>query len=53
MMTDYRPKSILIGFRDEDNDEQIAFTKSFIQEKGVYNTTVGGKNVAIKYYPRV
>lgn len=44
-------KEHIIGFRDEDNDKQIAFTKAFIREKGMLNTTVGDKNIVIAYYP--
>ena len=44
-------KEHIVGYRDEENDKQLAFTKSFIQEKGIYNTTVGDKNIVIAYYP--
>ena len=39
-----------IGFRKEDNDEQIAFTRSFIQDMGVCNSTVGDKSIVVKYF---
>ena len=44
-------KEHIVGYRDEENDKQLAFTKSFIQEKGIFNTTVGDKNIVIAYYP--
>lgn len=32
------------------NDEQVAFTRSFIEENPVYNTTVGGHPIVVAWF---
>lgn len=44
-------KEHIVGFRDEENNKQLAFTRSYIREKGILNTTVGNKKIVIAYYP--
>jgi hypothetical protein len=44
-------KEHIVGYRDDENNKQLAFTKSFIRDKGILNTTVGDKNIVIAYYP--
>jgi hypothetical protein len=44
-------KEHIVGYRDDENNKQLAFTKSYIQEKGILNTTVGNKNIVIAYFP--
>jgi hypothetical protein len=44
-------KEHIVGFRDDENNKQLAFTRSYIREKGILNTTVGNKKIVIAYYP--
>lgn len=43
-------KEHIVGYRDE-NGKALAMTKSFIKENGIYNTTVGEKDIVFAYYP--
>ncbi len=42
-------KEQIIGLTDKN--DQLAITKSFIKEQGIYNTKVGNKHIALAYFP--
>lgn len=44
-------KEHIIGIRDDNANKQLAFTKAFIKQKGVYNFEVGNKKLVISYFP--
>lgn len=44
-------KENIIGVRDDDQQEQIAFTKDFIRKQGIYNFEVGDKKLVMVYFP--
>lgn len=44
-------KENIIGVRDDDQQEQIAFTKEFIRKQGIYNFEVGDKKLVMVYFP--
>lgn len=44
-------KEQIIGISDDLEEEQIAFTKSFLKKKGVYNASVGNKRIVLAYFP--
>ena len=44
-------KEHIIGLRDDDQNYQLAVTKSYVQKNGVSNINVGNKKVALVYFP--
>jgi hypothetical protein len=44
-------KEHIIGIRDDDQNEQLAFTKAYIKKNGILNITVGNKKLVLAYFP--
>jgi hypothetical protein len=44
-------KEHIIGYRDDDKNEQLAITKSYIKKQGISNLNVGDKRIALVYFP--
>ncbi len=44
-------KEHVIGIRDDEQNKQIAFTKDFIKEQGIYNFEVGNRKLVMVYFP--
>ena len=45
------PKEHIIGLRDDDQNKQLAVTKSYIKKNGISNLSVGNKKIALVYFP--
>ena len=44
-------KEQIIGLSDEEEQQHLAFTKSFIKKEGIVNTNVGNKRIVLAYFP--
>ncbi len=44
-------KEHIIGIRDDDANEQLAFTKAYIKEHGILNIYVGNRKLVLVYFP--
>lgn len=44
-------KEHIVGIRDDLQAEQLAFTKDFIKNNGIYNFDIGNRKLVISYFP--